>query len=273
MVPSPYRISHSSSIPLYPLSCLLLLSSFFFTIGAGPSPPSASTGCCVVNSRAMSSLHVYLTRHGARIDTEDPRWLDRCSHNRSDDPHLSRAGYASASELAKALHRVQKSGECQLMHIVSSPYIRCVETANAVAEALDLSIKIEPGIAEVNSARNPGFLDASELKKQFPNIDTTYVPVMRKDDLIIEYSDGACSRRSSSSAKQVRDNLNGDILFVGHGASCLGIAGAFGYGGYVGYSSLTHFVKRSKNDKWTLEGKFGDVSHLSDKQTSLDSAW
>lgn len=219
----------------------------------------------------MDRSSIYLTRHGARIDALDPHWLNKSSHSRADDPHLSPAGQTSAVELAQALSRLKQSGECRLMHIVSSPYIRCVETANAVAKVMELSIKIEPGIAEVNSSCNPGFLGARELKKQFPLIDTSYVPVMKKEELRVEYSDGVCAQRSSDTALRVRDRLNGDILFVGHGASCLGIAGAFGKRGYVGYSSLFHFVQR--NGKWELDGVFGDGAHLSDKQTSLDSAW
>jgi hypothetical protein len=109
------------------------------------------------------------------------------------------------------------------------------------------------------------------LRKQFPYIDNSYVPVMKKRDLSIEYSDGACAQRSSSTAMQVRRKLDGDILFLGHGASCLGIAGAFGHRGYMGYSSLTHFIQI--DGRWRLDGVFGDVAHLTDKKTSLDSAW
>ena len=76
--------------------------------------------------------------------------------------------------------------------------------------------------------------------------------------------------------KKVRERLDdGHILFVGHGASCLGIARQFGGRGYVGYTSLSKFVQVSAgegNKSWKCT-MFGDVSHLSDRQTSLDSAW
>ena len=219
----------------------------------------------------MNSDDVYLTRHGARIDTQDPSWLQKSTHNRSEDPHLSPAGQTSAVELAQAFTRLQHQSGVQLAHIISSPYIRCVETAHVVAEAMGVDVKIEPGIAEVNSSRTKQFLDATDLKAQFPLIETSYSPVLKYNDLSIEYSDGACAQRSADAALKVRENLDGTILFVGHGASCLGIARAFGHGGYVGYSSLTHFVKR--DGKWKLDGLFGDVAHLSDKKTSLDSAW
>eukprot|EP00970_Alexandrium_tamarense_P015896 scaffold5681_cov196-Alexandrium_tamarense.AAC.13 len=217
----------------------------------------------------MNNSHVFLTRHGARVDTEDQQWLRKCSHNRSDDPHLSSAGRKGALELAAEIAR-QVDG-CTVAHIVSSPYVRCVETAHIVAEVIGVDVKIEPGIAEVKSSRTPGFLDVVELQRQYPLIDTTYTPIMASGDLSREYSDGACAKRSSNTAKRVREQLEGTILFVGHGASCCGVAGAFGQRGYVGYTILTHFVRY--DTKWKLDGEFGSVAHLSDKQTSLDSAW
>jgi len=48
---------------------------------------------------------VYLTRHGARIDSDDSEWLKKCNHNRSDDPHLSPSGHIAAKELAKRLRK------------------------------------------------------------------------------------------------------------------------------------------------------------------------
>mmetsp|Transcript_2481 Transcript_2481/g.3516 ORF Transcript_2481/g.3516 Transcript_2481/m.3516 type:complete len:221 (-) Transcript_2481:230-892(-) len=212
---------------------------------------------------------VYLTRHGARIDSDDSEWLKKCNHNRSDDPHLSRSGNIAAQELAKRLKSSQSVN--QIKHIISSPYIRCVETANAIAKELNMHIKIEPGIAEVNSSRSPQFLDTEHLQKKFPSIDSSYAPVMTREDLSLEYSDGACANRSASAALKVRTQLTGAILFVGHGASCLGIARAFGHHGYVGYTSLTKFIQH--DGKYRLDGLFGDVSHLTDKQAALDSAW
>lgn len=216
---------------------------------------------------------VYLTRHGARIDTEDSRWLSKCDHNRRDDPHLSSNGKVGAHELARKMKKLQQEDGWETLHIVSSPYIRCIETANEVATVLNTTIKVEPGIGEVNSSQNPGFLDTTKLKEQFPSIDTTYKPALNRVDLTLEYSDGACAQRSGKSAKSVMEHLRGDypVLFVGHGASCLGIAGEFGRRGYVGYTSLSKFVCYEERS-WKCM-KFGDVSHLSDKQTSLDSAW
>jgi broad specificity phosphatase PhoE len=218
----------------------------------------------------MHNNDVYLTRHGARIDSDDSEWLKKCNHDRSDDPHLSPSGHIGAQELAQRLKK--ELSDNHIKHIVTSPYIRCIETANAIAKELNIQIKIEPGIAEVNSSRNPQFLDTDQLQTQFPLIDATYEPVMTREELPVEYSDGACAHRSASAARKVRTQLSGAILFVGHGASCLGIAGEFGHRGYVGYTSLTKFIQKD-GVKYRLDGLFGDVSHLTDQQTALDSAW
>ena len=216
-------------------------------------------------TRIRSNYSVYLTRHGARID--DSEWLKRCQHNRNEDPHLSRSGHIGALELARRLKETPP--ESHIKHIVSSPYIRCVETSNAIAEELKLQIKIEPGIAEVNTSRSPQFLDAEQLQQQFPLIDVSFEPVMSRHDLTVEYSDAACANRSAIVARTVRAQLTGGIIFVGHGASCLGIASAFGHRGYVGYTSLTKFVQLD-GGKYRLDGKFGDVNHLTDQKSALD---
>lgn len=226
-----------------------------------------------MNNKPEAEAVVYLTRHGARIDSDDSDWLNKCNHNRSDDPHLSQGGNIGAQELAQRLKGLLGESHCenQIKHIISSPYIRCVETANTIAQVLNVPIKIEPGIAEVNSSRQPQFLDTDQLQQQFPLIDSTYKPVMMREDLPLEYSDGACATRSANTARKVRTLLTGPILFVGHGASCLGIAGEFGHHGYVGYTSLTKFIRH--NELYKVDGLFGDVAHLTDKQTALESAW
>ena len=91
----------------------------------------------------------------------------------------------------------------------------------------------------------------------------------------------------SATGGQPFSSCCGAILFVGHGASCLGLASAFGAPQqYIGYCSLTHFQQTTSNDdetcddgnndndrQWQLVEELGSVSHLSDPQTSLDSAW
>mmetsp|Transcript_61950 Transcript_61950/g.135486 ORF Transcript_61950/g.135486 Transcript_61950/m.135486 type:complete len:230 (+) Transcript_61950:65-754(+) len=219
----------------------------------------------------QDKARIFMTRHGARIDKEDRNWLSKAGHRRHDDPHLSSAGELASRELAAKLQTMQR--EAPLSHIVSSPFLRCVQTAQPIAEALGIPIKLEPGICEVLTIFPPNFLEPDELAKLCPNIDLTYEPSVSRRDLRQEYGDGQAARRAGAAASQVQQRLRGNILFVGHGASCLGIAEAFGGDGYVGYTSLSEFRRSSKTGRWQPFGRFGDVSHLSDPETSLNSAF
>lgn len=209
---------------------------------------------------------VYMVRHGARVDRESHHWTPRKGRAR-DDAHLSAGGLQSSHQLA------ERFKDIPLTHIVSSPYLRCIQTMAPIALAKKIPIKVEPGICEVLSTRYPpGFWNAEQLSNEFP-IDLSYTPVTAKQHLQREYSDGDAAERSRQVANTLRNRLQGPILFCGHGASCLGISEAFGGSGYVGYSSFSHYVLNA-NDEWKVK-TFNDVSHLSKElqKQSLASAW
>ena len=205
---------------------------------------------------------VYMTRHAARADRQR-KWRALPGHS-DEDCEISNDGEASAAELNK------KFDSIHLSHIVSSPFLRCIQTVLPIAMAKGLPIKIEPGIGEVGST---GFWDAhrSASEHKFP-IDLQYQPIMPRHMLQPEWSDGDAAARSRKAASVIRQNLDGPILFCGHGASCLGIAQAFSGSGYVGYSSFSHFI--FDGNAWNVEA-MGDVSHLSSQHAkeSIASAW
>ena len=100
----------------------------------GPRPTFSDFASAAPPNNPFGEAHVYVTRHGARIDNgpdADPQWLFKAGHGRRDDPHLSPAGRVAASELAE---RLATSCVPRVAHIVSSPHVRCLETATAVAE-------------------------------------------------------------------------------------------------------------------------------------------
>jgi len=254
---------------------------------------------------------VFVTRHGARLDNgpdRDPQWLSKAPHNRRTDAPLSPLGHVEAQELAHELfQRIQKAGvvaaKTEDLVIVSSPYIRCLETAEAVARYWSsqissnnnnnnnnskITIKVEPGIAEVGSTASS--MGASqELEKDgaysFSSwLDTTYEPVMTRANLPHrEYGDGAAAQRAQRVAQTIAHDKfpnTSVLLLVGHGASCLGLVSAFGAPqDYIGYCSVTQFESSpssssaTKRPSWKRVGKFGYVDHLSDPQVSLNSAW
>jgi broad specificity phosphatase PhoE len=85
---------------------------------------------------------------------------------------LTDRGQAQARCLAK---RLQNEG---IQKIVCSPYVRTIQTANAVADLLDLPLYLDYGIQEwfgetvLVDERQP--LRPAELKEMFPRIDTSY---------------------------------------------------------------------------------------------------
>lgn len=220
-----------------------------------------------INSNTYND--VYMTRHSARADRDNLKWKPLPGHAR-DDTELSVNGEQATRELA------QRFQDLPVAHIVSSPFYRCLQTMEPIALAKGISIKVEPGICEVLSTFPPGFWDTPRLLETNIPIDTSYEPIVPRNKLTREFSDGQAAERAQRAATAIRETLDGPILFCGHGASCLGIGQAFGTGGYVGYSSFSHFRLHEKDGhcSWkTVE--FGDVSHLSKKlrRQSLDSAW
>lgn len=243
----------------------------------GPRPTFANFAAVPASnpfdSSAAGPRHVFVTRHGARIDNgpdRDPRWLQKAAHDRIADPHLSPSGMAAAAELAAAL----AASAVRVAHVVSSPHVRCVQTADAVAAKLGLPICVEPGIAEVGAWAHK-LLSPADLAAAFPRVDARYVPAVAREQLSPEHGDSAAAARARAAALTVRERLVGPILFVGHGASCLGLVDAFGASGYVGYTSLSRFTQQTTAARWVLDGELGDVSHLSPAhaETARQSAW
>lgn len=86
-----------------------------------------------------SSTYVLLIRHG------ENDWVgtDRLA-GRTEGVHLNEKGHQQAAEIAELLR------EQPIAAIYSSPLVRCMETAQPLADALGLSVVAEPGILEVD---------------------------------------------------------------------------------------------------------------------------
>ena len=229
------------------------------------------------NTNTANTDDVYMTRHGARADREIYNWKPLPGHQR-DDTELSQGGLQSSEQLADRLASPSPSAAAaataNIDHIISSPFYRCVQTVAPLAKRLQLPIKIEPGLCEVLTTFPPGFWSTEDLAQDFP-IDLDYKPVLSRDQLKREVGDGQAAARARRVSLELRHRLSGTMLFCGHGASCLGIAQAFGGAhDYVGYSSISHFTFDFDGQKWN-NVLLGDVSHLPEplRQQSINSAW
>lgn len=201
---------------------------------------------------------VWIARHANRLDFVNPDWF--LSAKRPYDPPLSPDGEEQAKALAKRLAGVS------IAHVFASPFLRTVQTAHAVAEVLDLPVKVESGLSEwLNPEWMPAMpekLSLEALAELFPRIDTSYTSRVLAQ--YPETGDGALER-ASLTARRLAGEFPEDMLLVGHGASVMGatmgLAGSAGKPELkVALCSLFKLVRR--DGEWVMELN-GDTSHLS----------
>jgi broad specificity phosphatase PhoE len=206
------------------------------------------------------SQTIWLARHANRLDFVNPDWF--LTAVRRYDPPLSDDGFVQAQQLAK---RFQKE---KIAHIFASPFLRTVQTANAVAEVLDLPIKLETGLSEwLNPAwmsEHPEILPTRAIAKLFPRIDISYTPCIAVN--YPETREQVRARSGQTARCLAREYYPENILLVGHGASIggavIGLAGEMANTGEkIRLCSLFKVVLQES--EWLLEIK-GDTSHLTD---------
>lgn len=203
------------------------------------------------------SQTIWIARHANRLDFVNPDWFNTAE--RRYDPPLSDDGMVQASQLAQRLKQEK------ITAIFASPFLRTVQTANQVAEVLDLPIKLESGLSEwLNPewmSENPERMAIAQLISLFPRIDPNYT-----SRVIAQYpeTEEIAFARSGETARKLAAQFGEEILLVGHGASVLGATM-----GLVGEivkteikASLCCLIKVTRQEpKWVLELK-GDTSHL-----------
>ncbi len=204
---------------------------------------------------------VWIARHANRLDFVNPDWFNTAE--RPFDPPISDDGVVQAQQLAQRLKAEN------ITRIFASPFLRTVQTANQVAQVLDLPIKLESGLSEwLNPAWMPTMperLSIEALAELFPRIDTNYTArVMAEHPETGEQA----LERSGKTARLLADEFPEDILLVGHGASVLGAT--MGLVGGISKpevnAALCCLVKIVRQDQeWVMELN-GDTSHLSQSE-------
>lgn len=202
------------------------------------------------------SQTVWIARHGNRLDFVNPEWFNTAE--RPYDPPLSSDGLVQAKQLGK---RLVGQG---IVHIFTSPFLRTVQTAYQVAEALDLSIKLELGLSEwLNPAwmtSDPERMPIELLQEKFPRIDSSYTSRViacypETNEMVLE--------RTAQTARLLTAEFSEDMLLVGHGASVVGTTQGLLGGTPEINASLCCLVKLvHQQQKWLMELN-GDISHLS----------
>jgi len=108
-------------------------------------------------------MRFFSARHG-QVAPES-YYIDRDPLFTPNDPPLTKVGFRQAEALACEMEKRDFSGK-----IVVSPYYRALQTANAVAEKLDLGLIVDPLVREIRLDPNDGFvgMTADEIMRRFP---------------------------------------------------------------------------------------------------------
>ena len=162
------------------------------------------------------SQSVFLTRHGQRIDAVVKDWksLPGCPGSL----HLSPHGIEQARALAERL-----AGE-QVGRIFASPFYRTVQTANVIAELLNVPVCIERGVCEFLQPRYfPGPMVVTppeELAKTFQKVDLSYRSIM---DPQPPETQEDCYRRAGQATARLVAACGDSFLVVSHGQPIRGM--------------------------------------------------
>lgn len=208
------------------------------------------------------SQTVWIARHGNRLDFVNPEWFNTAEFPY--DPPLSEDGLIQAWELGQRLK------SANIRHIFASPFLRAIQTASAVAEALDLSIKLEAGIGEWLNAgwmRSPPQLNPiTTIAQKYQRLDLSY-----SSRVVPQYPESreTVNERTGITARKLVAQFPDDILLVGHGASVVGTAWGLLSKEEKINASLCSLVKLVRHgEAWEMELN-GDTSHLSQKQSPI----
>lgn len=200
---------------------------------------------------------LWIARHANRQDFVDPDWA--ATADRPHDPGLSPDGVEQAEQLGKRVSTLNVN------RIVSSPFLRAVETADRVANALESPVSLEPGLGEwMNSdwfASSPEILPDAELASRFDSVGLGYEACGHP--IYPESKRRVLSRIGETARCVVERHAEDSLLLVGHGITVLGVLH-----GLVGsdvpdtgcpLASFTHLV--GQDGEWTIETR-NDTSHL-----------
>ncbi|MEM9541888.1 MAG: histidine phosphatase family protein [Cyanobacteria bacterium P01_E01_bin.42] len=200
---------------------------------------------------------IWIARHGNREDFIDPHWIDMASQ--PFNPGLSPDGI----EQAKALGR-HFVGE-NIQHIFASPFLRTVQTAHHVAEAIALPIKLEAGLSEFLSysfiSLTPEILSPSALKPHFPRIDLDYI-----SRVAVRYPEPEqiMLGRSRQTIRKLAREFPANFLIVTHSSPIACMSRELLQQNVKIRRPLCGLVKLvGESDRWTMELN-GDISHLAD---------
>lgn len=208
---------------------------------------------------------IWLARHANRQDFADPDWA--ATAERPHDPGLASDGVEQARQLGRRV------ASLDVDRILSSPFLRAVETASPAANALDQPLFLEPGLGEWLNAdwfdRPPQTRSLSTLADRFGPVTLDHRPC--REPTFPESRHESLARIGATGQCLVDRFPDETLLLVGHGMTVLGVLH-----GLIGsdvpnagcpLASLTEVVHR--DGEWTIRTR-NDTSHLENGTRASD---
>lgn len=164
----------------------------------------------------MTQHSLYLVRHGERLDAVNKNWYS--ADDNKYDPPLSELGFEQAQRLAERLSQEP------IDHIFVSPYVRALQTAHPIADALNLPLYVENGVGEWLGrsmiSHEPKIVPAYQRRDDFPLLDFSHNP-----RVIPNWPEtvNQCFERLERAVTQILEAYEGNILIVGHGRTVTGL--------------------------------------------------
>lgn len=213
------------------------------------------------------ALRVWITRHGDRTDYEMgiPAWHAIANPNRVKDPPLSALGRQQAIEMGK--EAAKNTGKID--RIITSPFLRCLETARPLSLALKLPLLVDYSLFEVGIGGEYTLPTLEERQCYFPFIDMQYESVF-KPESGEKYPEGA-QMRFGKATQALIDKFPGESIFL-----CTHAAGVTSIVSFLLKISVPEIegtwpaclfcLERDTVDSpWKLHAKYnGTHDHLSD---------
>ena len=169
----------------------------------------------------MIRRRLYFVRHGLREDFQNPAWQKTAENPW--DPPLSADGREQASDIGAYFANKVIHG------IISSPFLRTLETAQAISGACGAPIWMEEAMCEwLNPGWHmmpPRWSSPTEAEVLFPGVAPSYV-----SGVTARYPEEQEAREVQARCRVflnavLRDGLLSDLVFVTHGSplgQCMG---------------------------------------------------
>ncbi|QRV86103.1 histidine phosphatase family containing protein [Ceratobasidium sp. AG-Ba] len=174
---------------------------------------------------------IYIARHGFRLSWITRQWESPTGLPK--DPPLAAYGIEQAEHLAKHINGLPEDKRPTLLF--SSPYYRCLQTANPTSEILSLPILVEHGLSEWYSLAEPGTglhprpYTAQALQQYFPSIDASWESICFPDQRgeTVEGVHKRCSDYLRALVSRIEQHptlkMHKNIMFVSHAATAIAL--------------------------------------------------